>query len=71
MATGGEIRRPPAGRTDGRLRGDSHGRRHAALRLTNVRSPTLSKLRKMHAVIAADTLVAVAAMVRGATLRAT
>ena len=27
MATGGENRRPPAGRTDGRLRGDSHGRR--------------------------------------------
>jgi hypothetical protein len=27
MATGGENRRPPAGRTDGRLRGDPHGRR--------------------------------------------
>lgn len=29
MATGGEIQRPPAGRSDGRLRGDSHGRRQA------------------------------------------
>jgi hypothetical protein len=27
MATHGEIRRPPAGTLDGRLRGDSHGRR--------------------------------------------
>ena len=28
MATHGEIRWPPAGTFDGRLRGDSHGRRH-------------------------------------------
>ena len=28
MATHGEIRWPPVGTFDGRLRGDSHGRRH-------------------------------------------
>jgi hypothetical protein len=31
MATHGEIRRPPVGTFDGRLRGDSHGRRHEHL----------------------------------------
>jgi hypothetical protein len=31
MATHGEIRWPPVGRSGGRLRGDSHGRRHPAV----------------------------------------
>jgi hypothetical protein len=31
MATHGEIRWPPARTFNGRLRGDSHGRRHAAI----------------------------------------
>jgi transposase-like protein len=33
MATHGEKRWPPAGRSDGRLRGDSHGRRHSDVTL--------------------------------------
>ncbi len=32
MATHGEKSRPPVGRTSGRLRGESHGRRHGTIR---------------------------------------
>ncbi len=54
MAAHGEIRRPPVGSFSGRLRGDSHGRRHQHLTLLTDVQPRVASPMAFWALLEAE-----------------